>query len=145
MIMNEHLLNNKEKQLVDLVERFFQTYNFGDFNVLVDWGEIHDISFENNLFRFVFRIKPAEPDCEEQLQIPTIIFSPIKQHNGIFHQLMIVLAEFCCMHEKMPILFCEVVSNKFSTKLINKYHGILLADDYNCGKYIAILPEKILS
>lgn len=141
MIMNEHILNEKEKQLVNKLNQFFINERMGDFDIEADFANIPNIEFRNDLFRLVLRVKPAEPDCEEQLQIPTIIFDISIRHKGIFRRLMTELIKFCKQYENMPILFCEVVSESFATKLMN-YGGLLLHDDSYSGKYIAILPEK---
>lgn len=143
MIMNEHILNTKEKRLVKSIENFFTDEGFSKFEIYADFNSITNIEFKNNLFRLVLRIKPAELNCEEQLQISTIIFNSSIRHQGMFKRLIIKLVEFCKQYENMPILFCEVVSEKFVDKLI-EYGGELLRDDfYAAGKYIAILPEKL--
>ncbi|MCD2348878.1 hypothetical protein [Clostridium guangxiense] len=142
MIMNEQNLNTKERELVESLNEFFINENFGEFDVYADFSTITNIEFKGKLFRLVLRIKPYEPDCEEQLQISTIIFDNSIRHKGIFQKLMIKLVEFCKQYKNMPILFCEVVSENFATKLMN-YGGILLRDSFYSGKYIAILPEKL--
>lgn len=142
MIMNEQNLNVKEKQLVDKLNSFFTNEGFGEFDIHADFASITNIEFKNELFRLVLYIKPSEPDCEEQLRVPTIIFDSSIRHKGLFRKLIITLVEFCKQYENMPILFCEVVSESFATILI-KYGGVILHDDFYSGKYIAILPEKL--
>lgn len=140
MIKNEQNLNAKEKQLVESLNKFFTNEGFGEFDVYADFASITNIEFKNELFRLVLRIKPSEPNCEEQLQIPTIIFDSSIRHQGLFGKLMLKLVEFCKQYKNMPIIFCEVVSENFATKLM-EYGGILLHNDFYSGKYIAIVPE----
>ena len=142
MIMNEQNLNSKEKQLVDNIAGFFTDEDLGEFEIYADFACITNIEFKNNLFRLVVRIKPTEPDCEEQLQLPTIIIDSSIRHQGLFKRLLMKLVEFCKQWENMPIVFCEVVSENFATKLM-KYGGVLLYEDFYAGKYIAILPEEL--
>lgn len=141
--MNEQLLNPKGKELMEKLNEFFSMNGFGDYDVFIGYEEIPQIEYKNDTFRLVLRIKPAEPECEEQLQIPTIIFDQGKRRQGLFHKMMMCMADFCKQYDNMPIVFYEVVSEYFANKLIEKYQGIILADDLYSGKYIAVLPDNI--
>lgn len=140
--MNEQNLNMKEKQLANMLDVFFTDEGLGEFEICADFSSIARIEFKNKLFRLVLRIKPEEPSCEEQLQISTIIFNESISNKGLFKRLIIKLIEFCKQYENMPIVFHEVVSEKFADKLIS-YGGILLNENLFSGKYIAILPQNL--
>lgn len=77
----------------------------------------------------------ANAECEEQLQIPTILWDISLRRKGLFKRLMAVLVEFCNKYEQMPIIFTNTVPS--FANLLMSHGGIELGDDN-----IAILPEK---
>jgi len=144
MIMNEHLLNDKEKQIVILIRNYFESLNLGDFPIFVDHGEPHSIEFRHDLFRLIMYYKPEDDEVESQIQIPTICFDASIRHKGFFMGLMKVIIKFCLENNDIPILFLQVVSDNFANKLVKEYRGIIAQEDLFEGSFIFVLPKENL-
>lgn len=142
MVMNEQYLNDKEKEIVKLIEQYFISAGLGDFSVYVEYGSPCCIEFSNDIFRFAMYYKP-EDDVEAQIQIPTIFLDGSIRHKGIFAGLMKVLIAYCAKNG-LPILFLQVVSELFAEKLLKEYNGKIAYEDPLEGYFIFVLPEENL-
>lgn len=135
MIINDHQLNAKERELTQMILDLFAKESIGSIDAYVDYSKPPEIEFRNELAVLRYLIRPKDAECEEQLQIPTILWDISLRRKGLFKRLMAVLVEFCNKYEQMPIIFTNTVPS--FANLLMSHGGIELGDDN-----IAILPEK---
>lgn len=135
MIKNAHQLNVKELELTQMISDLFAQEIIGNIDAYVDYSKPPKIEFRNELAVLHYLIRPKDAECEEQLQIPTILWDVSIRRQGLFKKLMAVLVKFCNKYEQMPIIFTDTVPS--FANLLKSHGGIELGDDN-----IAILPEK---